>query len=177
MSCDEIQEQLFDLVYDEGGVTPANSEVQEHLRTCSACREQVDELKRTRKYLQLWKDEAPLRSVLIAKCERIANKNISLRYLRYAAVAAMVIIGFMALANAQLSWDKNGFTFSTHFFTQHKTEGDYYTKAEMRDLMKEALDYTYETNYSMIQKALDTVEQDRRRDFRLIRDKVAKNQN
>jgi predicted anti-sigma-YlaC factor YlaD len=177
MSCDEIQEQLVDFVYDEGGVPPASSEVQEHLRTCPACREKIDELKRTRKYLQLWKDEPPLRSVLIAKRERIANRNISLRYLRYAAVAAMVLISFLALANAQVSWNKDGFTFSTHFFTQHKTEGDYYTKAELRDFMKEALDYTNETNYLMIQKVLDTVEQDRWRDIRLIRDKVAKNQN
>jgi predicted anti-sigma-YlaC factor YlaD len=177
MSCDEIQEQLVDFVYDEGGVPPAGSAVQEHLRTCPACREKIDELKRTRQYLQLWKDEPPLRSLLIARCERSANKNRSLRYLRYAAVAAMVLISFLALANAQVSWNKNGFTFSTHFLTQHKTEGDYYTKAELRDLMKETLDYTNETNYLMIQKVLDTVEQDRWRDIRLIRDKVAKNRN
>ena len=177
MSCDEIQEQLFDFVYDEGGVSPANSEVQEHLRTCSACREQVDELKRTRKYLKLWKDEAPLRSILIAKRERIVNKNISLRYLRYAAVAAMFLISLLALANTQVSYNKNGFTFSTHFFTQRNTEEDPITKSEVRDLMKEALDYTNETNYLMIQKVLDTVEQDRWRDIHLIRDQVAKNKN
>jgi predicted anti-sigma-YlaC factor YlaD len=178
MNCDEIQEQLFDFVYDEGGVAPANSEVQEHLRTCPACREQVDELKRTRKYLKLWKDEAPLRSILIAKRERIINKNVSLRYLRYAAVAAMFLISLLALANTQVSWNKNGFTFSTHFFNQHNTEGNYYTKAEVRDLMKEAVDYTYETNYVMMQKALDTAEQDRWRDIHhLIRDKVDKNKN
>jgi predicted anti-sigma-YlaC factor YlaD len=177
MSCDEIQEQLFDFVYDEGGVPPANPEIQEHLRTCPACREQVDELKRTRKYLQLWKDEPPLRSILIAKRERIINKNISFRYLRYAAVAAMLLISLLALANTQVSWNKNGFTFSTHFFSPHNKEADYYTKAELRDFMKEALDYTNETNYLMIQKVLDTVEQDRWRDMHLIRDQVAKNKN
>jgi predicted anti-sigma-YlaC factor YlaD len=177
MSCDEIQEQLVDLVYDEGGVPPANSEVQEHLRTCTACREKVDELRRTRKYLQLWKDEPPLRSVLITKQERIAKRNIGLRYLRYAAVAAMVLISLLALANTQVSWNKDGFTFSAHFFEQQNKEQDYYTKAELRDLMKDALNYTNETNYLMMQKVLDTVEQDRRSDIRLIRDKVAKNHN
>jgi predicted anti-sigma-YlaC factor YlaD len=177
MSCDEIQEQLVDLVYDEGCAPPANSEVQEHLRMCPACREKVDELRRTRKYLQLWKDEPPLRSVLITKQERIARRNIGLRYLRYAAVAAMVLISLLALANTQVSWNKDGFTFSTHFFEQQNKEQDYYTKAELRDLMKDALNYTNETNYLMIQKALDTIEQDRRSDIRLIRDKVAKNHN
>jgi predicted anti-sigma-YlaC factor YlaD len=177
MSCDEIREQLVDLVYDEGGVLPAGSEVKEHLRICPACREEVEELKRTRNYLHLWKDEPPLRSISIARQERVINKNASLRYLRYAAVAAMVLISLLALANTQVSWNKNGFTFSTHFFAQHNTEQDYYTKAEMRDLMKETLNYTNETNYLMIQKVLDTVEQDRWRDIHLIRDQVAKNQN
>jgi hypothetical protein len=176
MSCDEIEEQLVDFVYDEGGVPPAN-EVQEHLRACPACREKVDELKQTRKYLQLWKDEPPLRSILIAKRERIVNKNIGLRYLRYGAIAAMVLISLLALANTQVSWNKNGFTFSTHFFAQHNTEQDYYTKAESRDLIKEVLEYSNETNYLMIQKVLDTVEQDRWRDIRLIRDQAAKNRN
>jgi predicted anti-sigma-YlaC factor YlaD len=177
MSCDEIKEQLVDLIYDEGGVPPAGAEVQEHLRACPACREEVEELKRTRKYLQLWKDEPPLRSVLITKHERIAKKNVSLRYLRYAAVAAMVLISLLALANTHVSWNKNGFTFSTRFFVLQNEERDYYTKAELRELMKEALNYTNETNYLMMQKVLDTVEQDRSRDIRLIRDQVAKNHN
>jgi predicted anti-sigma-YlaC factor YlaD len=136
MSCDKIREQLLDLVYDEEGVPPAGSEVRDHLRTCAVCREEVEELKRTRKYLQLWKDEPPLRSVLIAKHEKIAVKNAARRYLRYAAVAAMVFIALLALANTRVSWDKNGFAFSTHLFTRPGVEGDYITKAELRDLMK-----------------------------------------
>jgi predicted anti-sigma-YlaC factor YlaD len=177
MSCDEIQEQLVDLVYDEGGVPPANSEVQEHLRACAACREKVDELKRTRKYLQLWKDEPPLKSVLIARHERITKQNIGLRYLRYAAVAAMVLISLLALANTQVSWNKNGFTFSTHFFARADVEQDYYTKAEVRNIMKQAFDYTNETNFLMMRKMMDTIEQDRWSDMRLIRDQVVKNRN
>jgi predicted anti-sigma-YlaC factor YlaD len=177
MRCDEIQEQLVDFVYEEAGAFPSNSEVQEHLRACSACREEVEELKRTCQYLQLWREEPPLRSVSLAKFENGAKKHAGFRYLRYAAVAAMVLISLLALVNTRISWNKNGLTFSTHLLSRQNAERDYYTKAEMSDLMKDALDYTNETNYLMMQKMLDTVEQDRWRDIRLIRDQVAKNQN
>jgi hypothetical protein len=177
MRCDEIQEQLIDFVYDEAGVLLSNSEAQEHLRTCSACREEVEELKRTRTYLQLWKDEPLLRSIPIARRERIADKPIGFRYLRFAAVAAMVLISLLALANTQVSWNKNGFSFSTHLFKRAEAERDYYTKDEVRNIMKEGFDYTSETNYLMMRKMMDTIEQDRWRDMRLIRDQVAKNRN
>jgi predicted anti-sigma-YlaC factor YlaD len=173
MSCDEIREQLVDLVYDEG----ADSKVQEHLRACPACREEAEELRRTRKYLQLWKDEAPLKSVLIARCEKIANRNTGFRYIRYAAVAAMILISLLAIANTKVSWNKDGFTFSAHLFEQHSEEKDYYTKAELRDLMKEALDYTNETNYLVIQQMRDAEEQARWRDIRLIQNKAVRNHN
>jgi predicted anti-sigma-YlaC factor YlaD len=177
MRCDEIKEQLIDFVYDEAGALQSNSEVQEHLRACSACREEVEELKRTRKYLRLWEEEPPLRSVSLTKLERSADKRAGYRYLRYAAVAAMVFISLLALVNAQVSWNQNGFAFSTRLFPRQNAEQDFYTKAEIRNLMKEALNYTNETNYLMMQKMLDTVEQDRWRDIRLIRDQVTRNQN
>jgi anti-sigma factor RsiW len=177
MRCDEVQEQLIDFVYDEAGLLLSNSEVQEHLRTCSACREEVEELKRTRTYLQLWKDEPPLRSIPIAGRERVADKRFGLRYLRYAAVAAMVFISLLALVNTQVSWNQNGFSFSTHLFQRADSERDYYTKAEVRNIMKDAFDYTSETNHLMMQKMMNTIEQDRWSDMRLIRDQVVKNRN
>jgi hypothetical protein len=177
MRCDEIQEQLIDFVYDEEGLAPANAEMREHLLACPACRGEVEELKRTRMYLQLWKDEPPLRSVTIAKRERLVHRNAGRRYLGYAAIAAMVLLSFMALANAQISWNKNGFSFSTHLFTRGDAEQDYYTKAEMRNIMKQAFDYTNETNYLMMQKMMDTIEQDRWSDMRLIREQVIRNRN
>jgi len=177
MRCDEIQEQMIELVYDEESVSPANVEMGEHLRTCPACREAVEELKRTRKYLQLWRDEPPLRSVALTRHKVTAHWSIGRRYLGYAAIAAMVVICFMALANAKVSWNKDGFSFTTHLFPQQNAERDYYTKSELRDLMKNALDYTNETNYLMMQKMLDTVEQDRWSSMPLVRSRGAKNRN
>jgi len=177
MRCDEIQDRIIEFVYDEENVAPAGDEVQEHLRTCPACRQQVEDLKQTRSYLQLWKDEPPLQSVAIARHKATARRSIGRRYLGYAAIAAMIVFCFMALANTQVIWNKNGFSFSTHLFPRQETERDYYTKSELRDLMKDALDYSNETNYLMMQKMLDTVEQDRWSDMHLIRSQGAKNRN
>jgi hypothetical protein len=165
MRCDEIQEHFIDLLYDEGVDSPASLEVREHIRTCSVCRKELEELRQTRKYLQLWKDEHPRQSVAIAKPAVARKHSPGWQYLRYAAIAAMLIITFMALANTQISWNKNGFTFSSHLFPQQKSQRDYYTKAELRNILKQALDDSEfrmsETNYSMMQKMLDTIEQDR----------------
>jgi hypothetical protein len=177
MRCDEIREQMIDFIYDEGSVLPVDGEIEEHIRTCSACREEIEELKRARRCLQLWKDEPPLRSVTIARREKHVHRNIGLRCLGYAAIAAMVFMSFLALTNAHMSWDKNGFSFSTHLSSPAQVERDYYTKAEVRNIMKEAFDYTNETNYLMMRKLMDSVEQDRWNDMRLIRDQVARNRN
>jgi hypothetical protein len=88
-------------------------------------------------------------------------------------VAAMILMAFLALANSQITWNKDGFTFSTQLWGERSAEKDYYTKTELRSILKRALDdsefRTNEINYLMMQKILDTVEQDRWRDLRLIR--------
>jgi len=181
MNCDEIREHFFEFIYDEGGDTPATAEVREHLRTCSACRIELEELRNTRNYLQLWKDEDPLRKVKIAGPGPLASRKFDWKYLRYAAIAAMVVFCFLALANTQITWNKEGFSFSTRLFAGHESAQDYYTKSEVRDIMKRALDDSElrmtETSLLMVQKALDTVEQDRWMDLRLVRSHEALNQN
>jgi len=172
MRCDEIQERFVELLY-EAESTPASEELRQHLLTCPSCREELEELRQTRKCLQLWKDEEPLRSVPVASREFRARKNISWKPFRYAAIAAMAVITFLALANTRITWNKDGFSFSTGLFSARTTDRDYYSKAEMRDILKRALDesesHTNEANYLMMQKILDTVEQDRWRDLLLIR--------
>jgi hypothetical protein len=170
MVCDEIRERFIELVYDESG-TSAPAEMREHLRTCPACRREFEELEQTRAYLQRWKDEPPLQGVRVPSA--IPNRSRVWRYLRYGAVAAMVVMSVLALANMQIIWNKDGISLSTHLFARHGAEQDYYTKAEIRNLMKQALDDSElnmsETNYLMMQKMLDAVEQDRWMDLRLIR--------
>ncbi len=69
MQCDEIRERFAELLYEEGGAPAANADMDilDHLQTCLACRQEFEELKQTRKYLQAWKDEPPLRSVRIPR--------------------------------------------------------------------------------------------------------------
>jgi hypothetical protein len=151
----------------------------EPLRLCSACRKELAELRQTRDYLRRWKDESPLRSVAIAGRKVPAISSFNWRYVRYAAIAAMALITLLALANTQVIWNKDGFFFSTRLFAAKATERNYYTKDETRDLLEQALDDSEsrmsEINYLMVQKMLDTIEQERWMDLRLIRSSAAQN--
>jgi hypothetical protein len=181
MRCDEIQPQLVDLLYDEDGPAPANPELQDHLRTCSVCHQEFEELKQTRKYLKEWKDESPLRSISIARQESLLKKRSNWTYLRYAAVAAMVLLCFLALANTELTWSNSGFSIRTSLFRRTPEERDYYTKSEVRNLMKRALDDSEvrinEINKLVAQKMLETMEQDRWTDLHPVRGSAARNVN
>jgi len=186
MRCDEVKESIVDVIYDESGVTPENSEIREHLRTCSVCREELEEIARARKYLQRWEDEPPLRHVDLEENRASQGKRkfpyrlSGWKYMRYAAIAAMILITILALANTHIAWNKDGFSFSTRLFPGQAAERDYYTKTELRNLLKEALDdselRTSEIIYLMAQETLKTVEQDRRIDLNLVRSRSIQNQ-
>jgi len=166
MSCDEIRERLVDLLYDEPGAAAAD--VREHLVGCDACRQELEDLERTREVLRRWEDEPPARPVVVP-----GHGPTGWKYLKYAAVAAMAVVCILALANTQLSWNRGGFSLKTRLFGNAGPTQDYYTKSEIRNLVKEALDdsekRTNETNYLMMQRMLETVEQDRYMDLRLSR--------
>jgi len=174
MQCDEVQEFLIDVLYGESGAEPANPEIKKHILSCPECRRSLGQLQQTRKTLALWKDEAPLRNVEIPGS--VLPKIVGWRYLRYAAIAAMVVMSFLAISNMQISWSKNEFSLSTRLLPGREAAKDYYTKSELRDIVKRALDdsevRTNETNYLMMQKLLDTVERDRWSDLRLIRERA-----
>jgi hypothetical protein len=169
MNCDETREHLVELIYNEGDDSPINNEAREHLRNCPACRRELEELRDTRKYLQLWKDEAPLRNFTIAGHDTVPSIRFRWKYLRYAAVAAMLVVCFLALANAQITLNREGFSFSTRLFGGQEPTRDYYTKSEVEDIMNDSEIRLSETSRLMILKMLDTVEQDRWMDLRLVR--------
>jgi hypothetical protein len=181
MRCDEIHEHLVDLLYDEEGTAQANQELQDHLRACSVCCRELEELKQTRKYLKEWKDESPLGAMSIARQEFRLNRGSKWTYLRYAAVAAMALFCILALANTEVTVTDSGFSIRTNLFRRDLPERDYYTKSEIRDLMKRALDDSEmrinEVNYLVAQKMLETMERDRWTDSRFVRGSAARNGN
>ena len=107
MQCEEIRERFVELLYEEGGTPASNAVILDHLQTCAACRRELEEMKQTRKYLQAWKDESPLRSVKIPGREAYLSRRSGWAYLRYAAIAAMALICILALANAEFTWNKS----------------------------------------------------------------------
>ncbi len=183
MRCDEIQERFIELLYDEKGTPSAGEDLQAHVRSCLTCRAELEGLKGVQGALKLWKDEPPLQSAAIPANEPFvpAWRRFDWRYLRYAGIAATVVIIFLALGNTQITWNKGEFSFRTHLFSQPVFQQDYYTKAEVRQLMKRALDDTEsrmtETNYLMVQRMLDIIEQDRWMDLRFVRDQATQGRN
>jgi hypothetical protein len=144
---------------------------------------QLEELRAVRSALGHWKDEPPLRSLVFPTVARAAARRkpwlaVPLAALRYAALAATVLLAFLALANANITWNEQGFAFQTHLMGGSPPTADYYTRSEMRELLKKALDDTegrvMESNYLLIQEMLDTVEEERFRDLRLVRSHVGR---
>lgn len=173
MRCEEIQERFIDLLYHKRGAETANPELQAHLSSCPRCRKELDGLEQVRETLKQWQDEAPLRPVLVPRADRARRRLMPWNILQYAATAALVVLAFLALANAEISWNNQGFTFKTHLTSGRSSNSDYYTKAELRDILKQVLDdsesRSIQTNYEMIQRMMDTVEQERWQDLRLVR--------
>jgi hypothetical protein len=174
MRCDEIQERFLELLYDEPGVSSAKPELEAHLSTCPRCRQELAELRNARELLQVWKDEPPVRPVNVGApvMPFPARRFTAARLTRYAAVAAMVLLAFLALANAELTWNSEEFSFKTHWAAWGSGGSEYYTKEEFLGILKAVMD-DYEarmmdSNVLMMKKLLNTVEAERHMDLRSI---------
>jgi hypothetical protein len=179
MRCEEIRERFIDLLYDEHGTPPASPELRAHIDSCPMCQQELQGLRGVQESLRGWKDEELLRPVSLPRHGReISIRSwTALKFMRYAAIAAMLVISFLALANAEISLGK--FTFKTHLFPRSAIGSEYYTRAEVRDLLKRALDDTefrmIETNQLMIQQLMGTLDQERVSDLRMIRNLAFQN--
>ncbi len=174
MRCEEIREKFVDLLYKERGTPPASPELLAHLKSCPSCQRELEELKGVQRTLRLWEDEAPLRPVLLPSRPhaRPAPFLTFWSITRRIAVAAAILLAFLALGNAEITWEKGRFSFKTKLVPGYDPGAEYYTKSEARDLVRRALDDAearmMETNYLMMQRVLDTMEQERWNDLRLI---------
>jgi len=175
MRCEGIKERLVDLLYDEVRTLHSDPELQDHLSSCPSCRQELEELGSTRAALSRWKDEAPLRPVNLPFLHRSKSASRWVSFwpmARRFAMAAAVLLAFLALTNAEVSWEKGSFSFRTSLLPAAASGSNYYTKSETRDLVREALDDTesrvYETNYLMMQRVLDTMDQERWSEMRQV---------
>jgi predicted anti-sigma-YlaC factor YlaD len=182
MRCDEIQERFVDLLYDERGTPSASPELRAHIESCPACREEFEGLKNLQKTLRSWEDEPALRPVYLPRPDYSLSRPKSYFWgaVRYAAVAAMLVVAFLILASPEVTWSKQGFSFKTNT-PWSAAKADSYTKAETRNILKQVIDDSEarltETNYLMMQRLLDTIEQDRMTDLRLVRQRAEQNRN
>lgn len=151
MRCDEIRERFVELLYDDTGASGEKDDLRAHVDACPSCRAQIEELREVRGLLREWRDEPPLRPIAIPDVRpvepaRVRRFDSGLRTLvRYGAIAAALVLAFLA-----------GVTYRS------STSATYYTKSEVRELIKRALDDSEvrlnETTNLKLQRVLDTVE-------------------
>jgi hypothetical protein len=161
MKCDDMQERLVELLYEEEGGASAGTEVAEHLRLCPGCRKELEDLRAVRAKLGLWEDEKPLRPVAVprARAGRAFFAAPLWRAVRYAAVAALVALALLGLSNAQITWDRNGFSFRAGILPAQRPAAEYLTREEVRDALQQLRLISQDDAYLMIQKMLDVQDQ------------------
>lgn len=181
MRCDEIQERFVELLYDERGTPPASPELRAHVRTCARCRRELEDLRTVRGVLGLWKDESPGEVALPASTRVAPVVPIAAKprptarlaaFARWGAIAAMLVMALLAVGNAEVTWNRDGFAFRTRLFAREAPPVEYYTRDEVRRLVKRALDDTErsmtEANYVMMQRLLETIDQEKQQDMRFL---------
>jgi len=179
MRCDEIRERFVDLLYEERGTPPASPELKAHIDSCPRCRKELDELKGLRGVLRGWEDEQPLRPVWIPEAaqEFVRRRFPFLRVVRYAGIAALVFLAFLAVSNAEFTRTSDGFTFKTHAFAREEPSGEYCTKAEMLKIVKEAIRdseaYMTESTYRQVNAALDLIDKQMGRELQYVRSRYS----
>ena len=179
MRCDEIQEHFVELLYQEQGTPTASPEVQEHVRGCAVCRKELAELKGLRATLTVWQDEPPLRPVTVPrKLAGTGRVGIPLwSMFRYAAIAVLVTLAFLGLSNAQIQWDRNGFSFRTSLRAPVILASNYPTKEELETILYRAMNDTEQSNYQMMLHMLDTIDQERANEIHMLTRQIKESRN
>ncbi len=179
MRCDEIRERFVDLLYDERGTPAASPELKAHIDSCPSCRKELDDLKALRGVLRTWEDELPIRPVRLPELRSAptVHRFSIFKVVRYAGIAALVVLAFLALSNAEFTRTADGFSFKTHAFSREIPQGEYITKAEMLRVVKEAIRdseaYMTESTAQQINAALDLVDKQMGQELQYVRSRYS----
>ena len=124
-TCDD-KDTLVAYLYEEVDA-PARKLVDDHLRTCVACANEVRELRSVRGELMAWAPPEPQLGFTIVRDEEAARRAEVLRPARWwpaavpawaqAAAAVLVLAAGAAIANVQIRYDASGLAISTGWMT------------------------------------------------------------
>ena len=158
----------MNLLYREPETPATKPELLEHIRSCSACQKELAELQELQATLKIWQDEAPIRPVLLPRSgsARTPVRVPFWQAVRFAAAAALLMLAFLGLSNAQLTWDSNGFSFRTSILSRSEVPSDVYTREEMNTILKAVMEDSREYNWRMMQLMRDTLDQEHNSDLR-----------
>jgi hypothetical protein len=176
MQCNEIKERFIELLYQEPGTPSASPELQAHISSCPACQKELAGLKELQATLKLWKDEPPLRPTVIPRPEPVFGRILFplWKVVRYSAIAALVTLAFLGLSNAQIRWDKDGFSFRTSLRPQ-AVQANSYTKEEMKGILENVMYISREDNLQMIKYMLNTLDMEQATEIRAIARQIKDN--
>jgi len=181
MRCEEIQERFVELLYRESGTPPASPELQAHVLSCPVCQGRLQELQSVQKMLRLWPEEPMERPVTVPReAHRFGRAPAAYRRIAgFAAAAAAIVLAFLALSNAQMRWNQDGFSFQTRLWGGG--ESDVYSKEEVHELllraMRDSEQEIRESNFVMLQRMLETIDAERYQDLQRIELRLAKGLN
>jgi hypothetical protein len=181
MQCDGIKERLVELLYREKGSPAPDPALRAHVDSCLACRQELTELREVQAKLKLWQDEPPLREVRVPQSEP-ARERFPLalwRMARYAAFAALLLLAFLGLSNADLRWDSNGFSFKTSLLSKAtpaaQPSANPVTQAELYETMLRAMADSRDYTFQMMQRVRSEQEQLWQTDLRYYTAKLKEN--
>ncbi len=179
MRCDEIRERFVELLYNERGTPSASPELKAHIDSCPNCRKELEDLRGLQGILKGWQDEQPLGRVWIPERKPVlmSTRFPIFKVARYAGIAALVVLAFLAVSNAEFTRTSDGFTFKTHAFSRGTPSSEYYTKAEMQRFVKEAIRdseaYMTDTTNQQLNAALDLVDKQMGQELQYVRSRYS----
>ena len=171
----------MDLLYREDGTPSASPELAAHLRSCPDCQKELAELQEVRSTLKVWQDEPPLRPFRMPHAGPVRQgfRFPVWRLARYAAFAMLITLALLGISNADIRWDNQGFSFRTSLFAKStpatQLASDYYTKAEVREMLRRVADDSQGFTFQVGQRVMDTQDQLRLADLRFISNQLKEN--
>ena len=114
MNCEETRQYFMDLIYPEEQMFMPSG-FKEHFAGCSLCATEYLRLLETRRALNQWPDEEPIRQLVFAEAPKERQPVPRLRWLSWRPAPALafgftVLLVFLALMRIHISWENGRFS-------------------------------------------------------------------